>query len=326
MRRFSKLLSRVSSALIAALIATAVAAQEAYPHRPVRIIVAFPPGGVTDVIARVMAPELQKEFGQPFVVENKPGASGMIGAEQVARAKPDGHTLFFIPNTHLVLPALRKQIPYDTVADFTPLTLLVTGPSLFIVRSDAPWRNLKEFIADAKARPDGIQWASSGIGVSTHIGGELFQHLAGIKLFHVPYNGSSQPVEAVMAGQVSAAVSALNASKPHIKSGRIRALGVATEKRSTLLPDVPTFEESGVKGMRNETWIGVLAPAKLPDAIALRLDQFFMKMIARADMKERFATLGAEPVGVELEKFGALMRAEMELNRKIVSSANIKPD
>jgi tripartite-type tricarboxylate transporter receptor subunit TctC len=195
---------------------------------------------------------------------------------------------------------------------------------LFIVRSDAPWRNLKEFIADAKARPNGIQWASSGIGVSTHFGGELFQYLADIKLFHVPYNGSSQPVQAVIAGQVSAAISALNASLPHIKSGRVRALAVATEKRSSFLPDVPTFEELGVTGMRNETWIGVLAPAKLPRSIAVRLNQFFMKTIARPDMKERLAAIGAEPVGVELEKFAALMRAEAELNRQIVTRANIK--
>lgn len=326
MKRLLGMSVRVLFVFLAAVMAAAVVAQDAYPTRPVHIIVAFPPGGVTDVVARLMASELQKEFGQPFVVENRPGAAGMIGAEYVAKAKPDGYTLFFIPSTHLVLPALRKEMPYDTVGDFTAITLLVTGPSLFIVRADAPWRNLKEFMADAKARPDAIQWASSGIGVSTHLGGELFQHLAGIKLFHVPYNGSSQPVQAVIAGQVGAAVSAVNASLPHIKSGRIRALAVATGKRSSFLPDVPTFEELGVTGMRNETWIGVLAPAKLPRSIAVRLDQFFMKTIARADMKERFVAIGAEPVGVELEQFAAQMRAEAELNRKIVNGANIKPE
>lgn len=326
MKRFSGILLHGLFVFIAAITATAVVAQDGYPNRPVRIVVAFPPGGVTDIIARVMAPEMQKEFGQPFLVDNRPGASGIIGAEYVAKAAPDGYTLFFIPSTHLVLPALRKEMPYDTVGDFTAITLLVTGPSLFIVRADAPWRDLNEFIAEAKAKPDGIQWASSGIGVSTHLGGELFQHLAGIKLYHVPYKGSSQPVEAVMSGQVRAAVSALNAALPQIKSGRIRALAVATEKRSSFLPEVPTFEELGVKGMRNETWIGVLGPAKLPRPIATRLNQFFMNMIARADMKERFAALGAEPVGIELEKFSALMRAEVELNRRIVNDANIKPE
>lgn len=324
MKRSLRMSIRLLFVFFAAAMATAVMAQDVYPSRPVHVIVAFPPGGVTDVVARLMASEMQKEFGQPFVVENRPGAAGMIGAEYVAKAKPDGYTLFFIPNTHLVLPALHNEMPYDSLNDFTAITLLATGPSLFIVRSDAPWRNLKEFIADAKARPNGIQWASSGIGVSTHLGGELFQYLADIKLFHVPYNGSSQPVQAVIAGQVSAAISALNASLPHIKSGRVRALAVATEKRSSFLPDVPTFEELGVTGMRNETWIGVLAPAKLPRSIAVRLNQFFMKTIARPDMKERFAAIGAEPVGVELEKFAALMRAEAELNRQIVTRANIK--
>jgi tripartite-type tricarboxylate transporter receptor subunit TctC len=324
MKRSLRMSIRLLFVFFAAAMATAVMAQDVYPSRPVHVIVAFPPGGVTDVVARLMASEMQKEFGQPFVVENRPGAAGMIGAEYVAKAKPDGYTLFFIPNTHLVLPALHNEMPYDSLNDFTAITLLATGPSLFIVRSDAPWRNLKEFIADAKARPNGIQWASSGIGVSTHLGGELFQYLADIKLFHVPYNGSSQPVQAVIAGQVSAAISALNASLPHIKSGRVRALAVATEKRSSFLPDVPTFEELGVTGMRNETWIGVLAPAKLPRSIAVRLNQFFMKTIARPDMKERLAAIGAEPVGVELEKFAALMRAEAELNRQIVTRANIK--
>jgi tripartite-type tricarboxylate transporter receptor subunit TctC len=278
------------------------------------------------VVARIMTPELQKEFGRPFVVENRPGAAGIIGAEQVARSPADGYTLIFIPSTHTVHPALRKEMPYDTVGDFTAITLLVTAPNLFIVRADAPWRDLKEFIAEAKASPDAIQWASSGIGVSTHLGGELFQYLAGIKLYHVPYKSSTQPVEAVMAGQVRASISALNAALPHVRSGRIRALAVATAKRSAFLPDVPTFEELGVKDMRSETWIGVLAPAKLPPAIAGRLNRFFMEMIARPDMKERFAALGAEPVGVELDKFSALMRSEVELNGRIVRAANIKPE
>lgn len=303
-----------------------LAAQDAYPSRPVRIVVGFPPGGVTDVIARILAPELQKEFGQPFVVENKPGAAGVIGADLVAKSPADGHTLLFIPSTHLVHPALRKDIPYDSVGDFTAITLLVTAPNLFIVRADAPWKDLKDFIAEAKAKPDAIQWASSGIGVSTHLGGELFQHLAGIKLYHVPYKSSTQPVESVISGQVRAAVSALNAALPHIKTGRIRALAVATEKRSAFLPDTPTFEELGVKGMRSDTWIGVLAPAKLSPAIATRLNRFFMAAIARPDMKERIAALGAEPVGVELDKFAALMRNEVEVNTRIVRAANIKPE
>jgi tripartite-type tricarboxylate transporter receptor subunit TctC len=322
-------MNRLVHSLVAVTLAVAAAiasAQDAYPSRPVRIVVGFPPGGVTDVIARILAPELQKEFGQPFVVENKPGAAGIIGAEQVAKSPADGHTLLFIPSTHLVHPALRKEMPYDTVGDFTAITLLVTAPNLFIVRADAPWKDLKEFIAEAKAKPDSIQWASSGIGVSTHLGGELFQHLAGIKLYHVPYKSSTQPVEAVIAGQVRAAVSALNAALPHIKSGRIRALAVATEKRSTFLPDIPTFEELGVKDMRSDTWIGVLAPARLPPAIAARLNRFFMAAIARPDMKERIAGLGAEPVGVELEKFAALMRAEVEVNTRIARAANIKPE
>lgn len=320
------LLVKVLTAAGLALASANLLAQSAYPARPVKIVVGFPPGGVTDIIARVLAPELQKEFGQPFIVENRAGASGIIAAEQVAKSPADGHTLIFIPSTHLVHPALRKEMPYDSLADFTAITLLVTAPNLLVVRADAPWKDLNEFIAEAKAKPHAIQWASSGIGVSTHLGGELFQHLAGIKLYHVPYKGSSQPVEAVISGQVRASVSALNAAMPHIKSGRVRPLAVATEKRSSFLPDLPTFEEQGVRSMRSDTWIGVLGPAKLPEAIASRLNQFFMRAIASADMKERMAGLGVEPVGVELKKFATLMREEVELNRRIVQAGNIKPE
>ncbi|OGA56321.1 MAG: hypothetical protein A3G81_34110 [Betaproteobacteria bacterium RIFCSPLOWO2_12_FULL_65_14] len=315
--------------LFLALLSTAslaVFAQAGYPNRPVRIIVGFPPGGVTDVIARVMANEMQKELQQPFVVENRPGASGIIAAEQVTKSPADGHTLFFIPSTHTVHPALRSEMPYDTVGDFTAITLLVTAPNLLVVRADAPWKDVKEFIAAARAKAGGIMWASSGIGVSTHLGGELFAHLAGIKLYHVAYKGSSAPVEAVMAGQVQASVSAVNAALPHIKSGRVRPLAVAAEKRSLFLPDVPTFEEAGVKGMRSETWIGVLGPAKLPRPVATKLNELFMRLITRPDMRERIAAVGAEPVGVELEKFAALMREEVELNRRLVKAAGIKPE
>lgn len=302
-------------------------AQSAYkPTQPVQLVVGFVAGGVTDVIARIMAEEMKKEFGQAFVVMNRPGASGTVGATFVAKAPPDGHTLLFIPSTHTSHPAMRKEMPYDTSEDFTAINLLVTAPNLLVVRADAPWKNLAEFVADAKKRPGGIQWASSGIGVSTHLGGEQFQHLAGIKLYHVPYKSSTEPVRALIGNEVAASISALNAAMPFIKEGRLRALGVASAQRSRFLPDVPTFEEQGFKGMRSETWIGVVGPAKMPPAMVATLNDFFRRTLAKPEVLEKIATAGAEPVGTEGEAFLKQIRHEVELNKELVKLAGIKPE
>ncbi len=304
-----------------------VAAQEGYrPTQPVQLLVGFNAGGVTDVIARIMAEEMRKEFGQQFLVVNRPGGSGIVAAQAVARAAPDGQTLLFIPSTHTSHPALRKEMPYETADDFTAINLLVTAPNLLVVRADAPWKNLAEFIADAKARPNAIQWASSGIGVSTHLGGEQFQHLAGIKLYHVPYKVSTDPIRAVIAGEVGASISALNAAMPFVKNGRLRVLGMASEKRSQFLPEAPTFEEQGLKGMRSDTWIGVVAPARLPPAITQALNQFFRKALARPDVLEKITAAGAEPVGLEGEPFMNQIRHEVELNKQLVKIAGIKAE
>jgi tripartite-type tricarboxylate transporter receptor subunit TctC len=320
-------LGRLSLAAGAALLVSVAAAQGAYkPTQTVQVVVGFNAGGVTDVIARIMAEEMKKEFGQAFVVMNKPGASGVLGAQFVARAAPDGHTLLFIPSTHTSHPALRKEMPYDTVDDFTAIDLLVTAPNLLVVRADAPWMTMADFVADAKKRPSAIQYASSGIGVSTHLGAEQFQHLAGIKLYHVPYKSSTDPIRALLAGEVTASFSALNAALPFIKNGRLRVLGVASEKRSQFLPEGPTFEEQGLKGMRSETWIGVIGPAKMPPAMVAAMNQFFRKTLARPDIVEKIASAGAEPVGIEGDAFMKLMRQEVELNRQLAKIADIKAE
>jgi tripartite-type tricarboxylate transporter receptor subunit TctC len=321
----NRILANIALAVSTAVLASAPLAQSAYrPTQPVQIVVGFNAGGVTDVIARLMAEELKKEFSQPFLVINKPGASGIIGAQFVAKSAPDGHTLLFIPSTHTSHPAMRKDMPYDTVEDFTAINLLVTAPNLLVVRADAPWKNLAEFVADAKSRPDGIQWASSGIGVSTHLGGEQFQYMAGIKLHHIPYKVSTDPIRALLAAEVSASFSALNAALPFVKSGRLRVLGTASEKRSLFLPDALTFEEQGYKGMRSETWIGVVGPAKMPVAMVNSMNQFFRKTLARPDIIEKIATAGAEPVGLEGEPFMMQIRNEVELNRRLIKIADIK--
>jgi tripartite-type tricarboxylate transporter receptor subunit TctC len=318
---------RLGMTLAAAVWVSMAGAQSAYkPTQSVQVVVGFGAGGVTDVIARIMAEEMKKEFGQSFVVMNRPGASGVLGAQYVAKAAPDGHTLLFIPSTHTSHPALRKEMPYDTVEDFTAIDLLVTAPNLLVVRADSPWMNMADFVADAKKRPNAIQYASSGIGVSTHLGAEQFQHLAKIKLYHVPYKSSTDPIRALLAGEVTASFSALNAAMPFIKSGRLRVLGVASEKRSQLLPEGPTFEEQGLKGMRSETWIGVIGPAKMPPAMVAAMNQFFRKTLARPDIVEKIAIAGAEPVGIQGDAFMKLMREEVELNRQLAKIADIKAE
>ena len=312
---------------LALLLAAPGYAQEPFPSRPVRLIVGFGAGGITDVLARLLSVELQKSWGQPVVVDNKPGASGVIGSELAARAAPDGHVLLVVPGTHTIVPGLRAKMPFDAVKDFTAITLLASAPNMLVVNAETPLRSVADYIAAAKARPGEINYATSGIGTTVHIAGERLAHLTGIRLNHIPYKGSSQSIEAVVAGQVMSSWSAVNAALPHIKTGRVRALAVASEKRSSFAPDVLTFEELGIKGMKSDTWLGVLAPPGMAPILAARLNADLVRLMARPDFRDKVLALGAEPVaGVELEKFAALMKEEVESFAVIIKAANIKPE
>jgi tripartite-type tricarboxylate transporter receptor subunit TctC len=312
----------------AALAAFAVnaAAQEPYPSRPVRIVVGFAAGGVSDVMARVLAPDLQKALGQPVVVENRPGAAGIIAAAYVAKSPPDGYTLYMAPNTHLINHAINPSIPFHAVKDFTPITLLTTTPNLLVVKADSPWKTVADFVETAKAKPGEIAYATSGVGTTVHLAGELFAYLAGIKLNHIPYKGANQSVEAVVAGQVPSSVSAVSSSLGFIKSGRVKVLAVMADQRSALLPGVPTFAETGYKGLVSDTWLGLIGPAGMPPAVAGRLNDELLKLLARPEIKERIAALGAEPVGTGLDAFGARMASELDTFVKIAKGANIKAE
>lgn len=309
-----------------ALAAGGVPAQGPYPSKPIRVVVSFGPGGVTDILARLLAPEIQKNLGQPVVVENVAGATAIIGTSAVARAVPDGHTLLFTSNAHTINPALRKQLPFDTVKDFTPITLLAASPNMLIVRADSPIKSVADYIAAAKAKPGEITYAFSGIGTSLHIAGAQFAQITGTKYNPIPYKTSAESIGAVASGQTDSSWSAVNAALPFIKGGKVRALAVASEKRTSFAPEIPTFGEQGVKGMKSETWLAVLAPANTPAPIAAKLSGEFMSLIARPDVKERILKLGAEPVGIELEKFNALIKDEIEMYRRIVQAGGIKPE
>jgi tripartite-type tricarboxylate transporter receptor subunit TctC len=300
-------------------------AQDPFPSRPIRIVVGFVAGGVSDVLARLVAPELQKALGQPVIVENRPGASGVIAAGQVAKSPPDGYTLYMAPNTHLINSAINPSVPYHAVKDFTPITLLTTTPNMLVVKDDSPMRSVGDLVAVAKAKPGELSYATSGIGTTVHFAGELFAYQAGIKLNHVPFKGANQSIEAVVGGHVPVSVSAVSSTLGFVKSGRVRVLAVMSEKRSALLPDVPTFRELGYKELLSDTWLGLLAPAGLPPAVAKRLNDELIRILQQPEFRERVLTTGNEPVGVGLDAFAAQMSRELDGFIALAKTADIKP-
>ena len=306
-----------------ALSGTAIA-QEAFPARPIRIVVGFVAGGVSDVLARLVAPELQKALGVSVLVENRPGASGMIAAGQVAKSPPDGYTLYMAPNTHLINHAINANVPYDSVKDFTGITLLTTTPNMLVVKDDSPFRSVADFIAAARAKPGEISYATSGIGTTVHFAGELLAFQAGIKLNHVPFKGANQSIEAVVAGHIPASVSAVSSSIGFIRGGRVRVLGVMAEKRSALLPDVPTFRELGFKDLISDTWLGLLGPAAMPPAVSSRLNDELVRILQTPEFRERVFKTGNEPVGLGLDAFQKQMANELEGFIALAKRAAIK--
>ena len=302
-------------------------AQETYPTKPIKIVVGFGAGGITDVMARVLAIELQKTWGQPVQVENRAGAAGVIGAESVARAAPDGYTLLMAATSHTITAAMREQMPYDAVKDFTALTLLASAPNMLVVRADSSIKNLSDYLSAAKARPGEISYATSGIGTTVHIAGERLAQQVGVKLNHIPYKSSSQSVEAVIAGHVVSSWSSVNSALPHINSGRVRANGVASEKRSSFVPEVPTFGELGVKDMLSDTWIAMLAPANLPIPVAAKINAELARLVARPDIRDKILGLGAQPIsGVEMASFATLLRNEIDGYARVIKAGNIKAE
>lgn len=331
MQTWMKKTAALIGAAAALALAAPVGAQQpataaAYPSRPIKFIVPFGAGGVTDVLARILGNEIAKDWGQPVIVENVTGATAIIGTQQVARAAPDGYTVLITSNAHTINPALRKTMPFDSVKDFTPITLLAAAPNMLVVRSDSPIKSVADYIAAAKAKPGEINYASSGIGTSLHIAGEQFGQITGTRYNHIPYAASNQSIQAVVAGHTQSSWSAVNSAFPFVKDGRLRALAVASEKRTVFAPDVPTFAELGIQGMKSETWLAALGPAGMPPDVAAKLDAEFLKLMARADVREKILGVGAEPVGTSLDKFGAQIREEIDMYKRIVSEGGIKAE
>ena len=320
----------LSFALIAASVGGGTAwAQTAanYPTKPVRFIAPFPPGGSTDFLARLVALKLSEAWGQQVIVENRGGAGGTIGVELAARAAPDGYTIVMgHVGTFGFNPTLYPKLPYDAVRDFAPITVLATVPNGMAVHPSLPVKTAGEFVALAKAKPGELLYASGGSGSASHLAGEYFRLLTKINMVHVPYKGTGPAMISMISGQTTMTITGMVALMPHVKSGRLKLLGVATLKRLSILPEVPTINESGVPGYDANQWYGVLTQAAVPRDIVMKLHADIVKVLARSDVKERLATDGAEPVANTPEQFAAHIKAEIARWAPVVKASGAKPD
>jgi tripartite-type tricarboxylate transporter receptor subunit TctC len=315
------------AALAAALVVSHVVdAQQAYPTKPVRLVVPSAPGGGTDITARVMAPKLSEFLGQQVVVENRAGAGTMIGGEVVARAAPDGYTLLMGISTLAINPAMYKKVPYDALKDFAPITQTVSLPNVLVVHPSLPAKTVKELVAFAKARPGQLQFASAGVGTNPHLAAELFLSMTGTKMLHVPYKGSGAGVIDVIAGHVPVMTPSILTGLPHAKTGRLRALGVTSAKRAGGAPDIPTIAEAGVPGYEAVQWFGILAPAGTPRPVVDRVHREAVRVLQSADIKERLQADGADPVANSPEEFAAFLRSESVKWAKVVKAVGIQPE
>ena len=315
------------AAIAGALLPFAARAQAPeWPSRPVRFIVPYPPGGPTDIMGRIIAQAVQGPLGQPFVVENRAGANGLIGSEQAARAAPDGSTFLVNASAHVIVPHLTPNMPIDVLTDFAPVTNIAAVPLWLVVNPALPVRSVAEFIAYARANPGRISYASSSSGGATHLAGELFKQLTGTDMVHVPYRGSGPAVQDLIAGNVQAMFDSVPSSAASARDGRLRALAVTTRNRIAPFPDLPTIAEAGVPGYEISTWYGIWAPARTPPAIINRLQQAVATAARNPETRARFDALGAEPVADSPEDYARFVRAEYDRWGKLVRDARIKLD
>ena len=321
-RTFGKVAITALAAVFTPL--AAHAADDDYPSRTVKIVVPFAPGGSTDVVARILAEKLGAELKQSFIVDNRPGAGGNIGADVVAKSGADGYTLLMGTTGVLAINGhLYKNMPFDPDKDFTPVSYTSLITNILVVNPDVPVRTVPELVRLAKSKPGALTFASSGAGSSTHLSGELFKALAGVEILHVPYRGSSQALIDVISGQVTMLFDNAPSSLPFVQQGKLRALAVTSARRLSNLPEVPTIDESGVKGYESLSWSGIVAPAGTPRAIVNKLNAAIERILAMEDVKQRFASMGVEPVGGPPEAFARHVRAESDKWGRLIKTANI---
>jgi tripartite-type tricarboxylate transporter receptor subunit TctC len=315
------------SAAVAQTQSSATPTAATYPNKPIRLIVPFPPGGATDIIGRTLAQKLVAQFGQTVVVENRPGAGGTLGSAELMKAAPDGYTLLLgTTSTHSIAPHLYKNLGYVAERDFTPISEVATATNVLVVAPNLQVADVRQLVALAKAQPDKLNYASSGNGTVVHLQSELFKQISGTKITHVPYKGTALAMPDVMSGQVQMIFDSIVSALPHINGGKVRALAVTSAKRSPLLPNVPTVIESGLPGYEVNTYFGLYAPANTPRIIVDHLQKEVAKAVASADVKERFASQGAEPVGSSADALAQTMKLEAEKWKRVIETANVKLD
>ena len=316
------------AAALALLVASGSAAAQAWPTKPIRLVAPYAAGGPIDISARLLAPKLQEALGQPVLVENRPGAGGNIGADLVAKSAPDGYTLVIgAIATHAINPWLFASLPYDPIRDFRHVALIVQVPNVLVVNNELPAKSVGELVALAKRRPGQLDFASGSTGSTGHLAGEMFKLMTGTYLVHIPYKGAAPAVTDLMAGRVHLMFDNLASALPNVKAGKVRALAVTTKTRSSFLPELPTLDESGLKGFDMTTWWGVMAPAKTPDAVVQRLNAEIFKALEMTDVKERLRTMGSETPAVRTpEAFSAFVAAELKTYGELVKRSGARPD
>lgn len=300
---------------------------QGFPAKPLRLIVPYPPGGSADILARAIGQKASEGLGQPVVVENRAGAGTIIGTEALAKSPGDGYALMLgTVSSHAINPALNSKLPFDPVRDFTPVSLVASIPFAMIVHPSVPAKSVQEFVALAKSRAGQVNYSSAGNGTSNHLAGELLKSMAGIDMVHVPYKGSAPALNDLLAGQVSLMFDLVLTAAPHIKSGAARGLAVTGTQRSAVLPDLPTVAESGLPGYEVSAWFGIFAPAGVPQQVVQRLNADFVKAMQQPDLKQRLASLGADPLTSTPAEFSAYLRAEIGKWAKVVKASGMKVD
>ncbi|MBX9813061.1 MAG: tripartite tricarboxylate transporter substrate binding protein [Burkholderiales bacterium] len=313
--------------LFVTLLMVCVPAQaQTYPVKPIRIIVPFAPGGGADIIARILAQKMTDSWGQQVVVDNRAGASGNIGNELVAKAAPDGYTLLMASSALAINPSVYKSVPYDAVRDFAPITRPALLPNILVVHPSLPVKTVKDLVVLAKSKPGQISYASAGAGTGTHLAGEMFKIMAGVDMVHVPYKGGGAVISDLLGGQVALTFATLPSVMPYVKAGRLRAVAMTTTQRWPGLPEVPTIAESGFPGFEISTWIGLLAPAGTPKDVVGKLHGEMVRILKLPDVRERFESLGMEPVGDTPDQFAQYIRSELAKYAKVVKQSGARVD
>lgn len=303
------------------------ASAQPYPNRPLRIVVPFPPGGGTDIGTRIVAQKLQEAWGQAVIVENKPGAAGIVGTELTAKSAPDGYT-FMMGNigTHAINVSLYKKLAYDPVKDFAPVSMVADLPLLLLVHPSVPANSVKELIALAKSQPGKLNFSSSGAGGSMHVAAELFKSMTGVDMVHIPYKGGAPAVADLLSGQVALSFSTVLETIQHVKAGKVRALAVTNDHRSIALPDLPTIAEAGLPGYQSISWLALFAPAGTPKDIVNKVSAESVRILKLPDVKERLLAQGAEPIGSTPEQLAAILAADIAKYAKVIRESGYKPE